>query len=361
MISNVGIIGGGQLGLMLTESLLKINCIKKIIIFSDKKEIPCNFLLPNSHIEIIYGSYDNQESFINFSNKCDIITYEFENIAIDLLKQSKTPIYPSINLLEIIQDKLIQKQFLREHNLPVGDFCAINDTQSLTKFVKKHNYPIVIKSRRGSFDGRGNQVINNDEELTIWVQENKNKIKNNYYVESFVDFENEISICGCLQKGEVHFFEPVINVHKQNILLTTTYKKENIPKNIKLKVNNIYQQICKLFATKGVICVEFFQTKQNIFINEIALRVHNSYHISLDCCNLSQFDLHNLSILDIPIPKLQFKCDGRMYNIISNMQTKENILTKVNNTENDKKKIIIKDYHKKHIGIRKVGHINVKL
>ena len=106
--------------------------------------------------------------------------------------------------------------------------------------------------------------------------------------------------------------------------------------------------------TKGVICVEFFQRDDSIFINEIALRVHNTYHISLDCCNISQFDMHIMNILDLDIIHPKFIRNGIMYNIISNMQEFNDITKLIH--KNDQ--IIIKEYHKKGIGIRKIGHVN---
>ena len=112
-----------------------------------------------------------------------------------------------------------------------------------------------------------------------------------------------------------------------------------------------------MFNTKRVICVEFFQKNDEIFINEIALRVHNSYHISLDCCNISQFELHLRSILNLEIPKLNFVKNGYMYNMISNLQTENDILT-IYEEMKEKYDIKVKKYNKKPVGVRKIGHIN---
>ena len=112
-----------------------------------------------------------------------------------------------------------------------------------------------------------------------------------------------------------------------------------------------------LFDTKGVICCEFFEYNNEIYINEIALRVHNTYHISIDCCNISQFELHLRSILDLEIPKLSFIKNGYMYNMISNLQTEEDIL-KIYEKMKKKYEIKIKKYNKKPLGVRKIGHVN---
>jgi len=349
----LGIIGGGQLGLMLCESALQIYFITHIYIFSDKKEdISCNILKTNPKITIIYNKY-NQYNLLEFSKLCTIITYEFENINIEYLKNIKTPIYPNINYLQIIQDKYTQKTFLFDSKLPVGPFNIINTIEDIHNFIKIYNYPIIIKARKGSFDGRGNIVIKNIYDLNTFI---KNvDILNNYYIESFIDFENEISICGCKKNNKIMYYEPVKNIHKNNILLKTIYDK-TIPEHISNKIKNIYTNILNIFNTKGVICVEFFQKNNDIYINEIALRVHNSYHISLDCCNISQFDLHLKSILDLDIIKPKFITKGIMYNIINNMQNYEDIIDKIKDNT-----IIYKNYYKKNLGTRKIGHINMIL
>ena len=349
----LGIIGGGQLGLMLCESALKIYFITHIYIFSDKTtDISCNILKNNPKITLIYNKY-NEYNLLQFSILCDIITYEFENINIEFLQNIKTPIYPHINYLQIIQDKFIQKNYLFDAKLPVGPFNQLNTVQDIQNFINIHKYPIVIKARKGSFDGRGNIVITDKIELNKWIESINIESLNNYYIESFINFDNEISICGCKKNNKIICYEPVTNIHKNSILLKTTYNK-TIPEHINNKIKTIYSSILNIIDTKGVICVEFFQQNNNIYINEIALRVHNTYHISLDCCNISQFDLHLKSILDLDIIQPKFITNGIMYNIISNIQTYQDIINK-----NKHNTITYKDYYKKNIGIRKVGHINM--
>ena len=353
----VGILGGGQLAYMLAENISKdiFNSIEKIYIYSDKTNIPCNLLKNMDKITIIYGEY-NFENIIKFSEKCDIITYEFENIDINILKKVEKPIYPDIKYLEIIQDKFIQKEFLRKNNLNVGPYSVINNINDIYNFIEKYNYPIIFKARRGSFDGRGNIVFKNETELNDWIIDNKDIIKN-YYVEDYIHFENELSIGGCKNNEIINYYEPVKNVHMNNILIKTEYNGDCIKDNIKLKIKKVYEKLLNLFDTKGVVCCEFFEYNDDVYINEIALRVHNTYHITLDCCNISQFELHLRSILDFDIPDLKFIKIGYMYNIISNFQTEEHILN-IYEKIKKKYKIKIKKYNKEPLGIRKIGHIN---
>ena len=133
----IGIIGGGQLAYMIAENITKniFNHIQCIYIYSDNQDIPCNLLKKHHKIEIVYGEY-TLENLINFSQKCDILTYEFENIDINILKKIQKPIYPDIKYLEIIQDKLIQKDFLTSNNFNVGSYSILN---------KKKIYSILLK------------------------------------------------------------------------------------------------------------------------------------------------------------------------------------------------------------------------
>ena len=346
---NLGIIGGGQLAYMLCESAIKLDSyINNIYIFSDKKDISCNKIL-NDKIHIFYGKY-NINNITNFCKKCDILTYEFEDIDISLFSDINIEIYPKLNLLEIIQDKYIQKKYLADNKINIGPFDKLDNKEDLYNFIKIYNYPVIIKKRKGSFDGRGNIIINNEKDIEAVefdiIQ---------YYVEDFIDFDNELSICGCKSNKGIINYEPVINIHKNSILIKTEYNRNILTKGIINKIKNIYHSILKLFDTKGVICVEFFQKDDSIFINEIALRVHNTYHISLDCCNISQFDMHIMNILDLDIIHPKFIRNGIMYNIISNMQELDDITKLIN--KNDQ--IVIKKYHKKDIGIRKIGHVNI--
>ena len=251
---------------------------------------------------------------------------------------------------------MLFRSYLFNNHLPVGPFSIITILDDIYQFINKYHYPIIIKARKGSFDGRGNIIINNENELLEWNQ-TIDKLED-YYLESMIDFNNELSICGCRTKEDsILYFQPVKNTHQNSILLKTEYNQSIIKPEINNKIIDIYKNILDLFHTKGVICVEFFQKNNDIYINEIALRVHNTYHLSLDCANISQFDLHLSSILNLNPTIPRFINNGIMYNIISNMQTKDNILDSITKNIN----YIIKDYHKKSIGIRKIGHINLIL
>ena len=348
---NLGIIGGGQLSYMLCESSIKLDShINNIYIFSDKKDIPCNYLI-NNKIHIFYGEY-NKENIQNFSKNCDIITYEFEDINLELFKDINIKIYPRLDLLKIIQDKYIQKLYLLDNNISVGPFKELNNINDLYDFIDEYNYPVFLKKRKGSFDGRGNIMIKNRDDI-----DSLNININEYYVEDFINFDCELSVCGCKKDEEIICYDPVMNKHKDSILIKTEYNKDLFTDDIINKTKEIYKEILKIFDTKGVICVEFFKVDNKIYVNEMALRVHNTYHISIDCCNISQFDIHIRSILGLNIIKPVFMYNSIMYNIISNLQNIDDIFKLIG----ENKYIFVKKYFKKELGKRKIGHVNIIL
>ena len=369
----LGIIGGGQLGLMLCISVIKnkkLNSnIEIIYIYSNKKDIPCNILLSNKvvEIQIVIGDFSNEDMFLDFCNKCDIVTYEFENININLLKNAEINnkikhnsinapnlIYPNIKYLEIIQDKLKQKEFLQENGFNVAPFQYIKNYEDIYYFIERYDYPVIIKSRRGSFDGRGNFYISNYEELTKWyctISSSTKKI-HEFYIENIIDFDNEFSITGCNSSDNFKaIFDPVKNIHKNNILLKTKYSKNIISEYMSNKIKNIHKKILDLFDTKGVICIEFFHKGKYVYINEIALRVHNSYHISINCCNVSQFEAHIRCIINEQISNIKMDKYSGMVNIISKMPK--------DRTEGLSEISGFHDYGKLERENRKLGHITL--
>ena len=184
----LGILGGGQLAYMLCENIQKkiFDVVDKIYVFSDKIDMSCQILKNEEKINFVYGKY-NYENIFEFSKKCDVLTYEFENIDINILKKIEKPIYPDIKYLEIIQDKFIQKEFLKNNKLNVSPYSNIHNLNDITGFIKIYNYPVIIKCRRGSFDGRGNTVIKNKEDLDTWLEKSNNF--QHYYIEDYLNFE----------------------------------------------------------------------------------------------------------------------------------------------------------------------------
>tara|TARA_B100001094_G_scaffold332918_1_gene407294 strand:+ start:2070 stop:3155 length:1086 start_codon:yes stop_codon:yes gene_type:complete len=355
---NLMIIGSGQLGLMLIEESYNLReYINKIYVYTNCDKSPCHYIDFNkyNYVEIIIGDYTDKYKITKLCNKCDYITYEFESFPLEIFKDEniKDKIVPKLDVLNIIQDKYEQKLHLavNTYNLSFGAFDKINSYHDIINFIKIYSYPVMIKCRKGSFDGRGNFLIKNEIDLEKFVDLEPNK----FYIEDFIDFDKEISIAGCLGiNNQFIYYDIVNNFHKNSILSKTIFPDYELTSKIKNKVIDILKEVLDLFNTKGIIVIEMFLKNDQIYFNEIATRVHNSYHHSLHSNITSQFENHLRSILDLNLGIVENKFSGKFYNIISNLQEIEDIKKNENNIH------FIKMYNKLPINIRKIGHCVIK-
>lgn len=352
---NLLIFGAGQLGLLLVEESIKLkDYINKIYIYTDNEDNCCKYL-NYDYIEIIVNSYNNSEKINQIGNICDFITYEFESFSLDVFSENnKKKIFPSINILKIIQDKYIQKQFMFKNNVILPNYSIVNSYNDILQFIKIYNYPVFLKNRKGSFDGRGNYLIKNQNDLDQFKD-----IKSDIYlIEEYISFDKEVSIIGCKNsKNEFVYYDIVENKHKNSILVETIFPDNNLSVNTKNKIIGIFSRIIDLFDTRGIICVEFFVKNDIIYYNECCLRVHNSGHYTLNSSYTSQFENHLRSVMNLNLGYTKNVFSGHFYNIISELQTEEDLRKKIEFKEN---KFYIKYYNKEPKGIRKIGHVVIE-
>ena len=355
---NLLIIGGGQLGLLLVESSVKLlKYIEKIYIYTNCEENCCKYL-DYDYIEIIIGDYNDTIKLNELSSICDFITYEFESFSINIFNESnKKKIYPSANILEIIQDKYKQKQFMFKNNIILPSYKVVNSYEDIIQFIKIFNYPVFLKNRNGSFDGRGNHLIKNPNDL-----EKFNTIEPYiYFIEEFINFDKEVSILGCKNsKNDFEYYDIVENKHKNSILVETIFPDKNLSELTKNKIIGIFSRIIDLFNTRGIICIEFFIKNDIIYYNECCLRVHNSGHYTINSSYTSQFENHLRSVMDLELGRTKNYFSGHFYNLISNLQSQEDLEIKLDYKNKKKNKYYLKYYNKASIGIRKIGHLTIE-
>ena len=356
--NNLLIIGGGQLGLMLVEESYNLKeYINKIYIYTDTENTPCHYLdfIKYNYVTIIEGDYTDRDKINSIINKCDKITYEFESFPTNIFENDniKNKVYPSIDTLKIIKDKYKQKLYIANNikNLSFGAFDIVNSFYDIINFVKIYSYPCILKCRYGSFDGRGIFLIKNE----IDLEKFRNLESNKFYIEDYIDVDKEISIAGCLGiNNQFRYYDPVNNLHKNNILSKTVFPDDKLNNSIKNQLIDILKQILHLFNTKGIVVIEMFIKDNQIFYNEACIRVNNSYNHTLHSNVTSQFENHLRSILNLNLGLIKSNFSGNFYNIISNCQALQDIEKIEDNID------FIKNYNKKSIGVRKIGHIVCK-
>ena len=352
MSKTLGIIGGGQLGMMLTEAAQNLGDISKIIVLDPTENCPA----AKVGAQQIIADFKDEDAIKKLSELSDIITYEIESGNSDVLKklEENTEINPSPDTLRIIQDKLLQKQFLQKNGIAVAEFEKIENKEELNQMIDKMGLPLLLKTRRDAYDGRGNYKINSKSEIDDALDLFSGKT---LMVEKFVKFEKEVSVIAARNtKGEISTYPVVENIHENNIL-RTTIAPGRVSEIVRKEAEKIAEKTMEVLHGAGVFGIEMFVTSDDeILINEIAPRVHNSGHHTLQSCNTSQFEQHLRAILGMDLGDSSIKTPTIMYNILGpkTFQGEYNVLFKKQDN------IHLKMYGKlESKPQRKIGHVNV--
>jgi len=338
---NLGIIGGGQLGSMLATAAKKLNV--KTIVFCDDKDAPAQ----NYSDEFIFGNYDNHEKIKEFTNKIDIVTFEFENIPFKTLKKinESKKVFPNPEINKIIQNRLTEKDFVNKLNIRTTKYKLIKKFSDLKKNLDL--IPGFLKTSTLGYDGKGQFKIDTEKDLeNLKIDFNKE-----YILEKSVNLKKEISvIITRFGKNKYEIYEPIENKHEDQIL-----KYSEIP----AKINEDTVENSKNWAKKiseeldyiGTLCVEYFiDDVDNLYVNEIAPRVHNSGHLTINSHNVSQFENHIRAVCSLQKKETKKLFNANMINLIG-----KDILNYRNKKFSEDEFFF--DYQKKEIKPkRKMGH-----
>ncbi len=340
---NLGIIGGGQLGSMLSVAAKKLNI--NTIVYCDDIDAPAQ----NFCNEFILGNYNDKEKILEFVSKVQMITYEFENIPFETLNEmnKSKPVLPKPSVNRLIQHRLAEKDFINKLNIRTTRYVSIekkSDLNTLEDFL-----PGILKTTTMGYDGKGQYPIKRIDDL----EKLNIDFSKGYILEKLVKLKKEISIIITrFGNNNYQIYEPIENTHQDQIL-----KYSKIPAEISEKIFDQSKEWAKRISEElkyiGTLCVEFFiDRNENLYVNEIAPRVHNSGHLTINAFNVSQFENHIRAVCaleKIPLKKLS---NAKMVNLIGKQiePYRQNIKLKDNE--------FFFDYLKKEIKEkRKMGHI----
>lgn len=307
--ATIGILGGGQLGRMLSVAAARLGL--RTHIFEPSSNPPAAEV---AH-RVTTASYEDETALRAFAEQVDVITYEFENIptsALDLLETLR-PIRPGREALRVSQDRLIEKAFLSDLGLKTAPFAAVDDEVDLAEAIAEIGTPAILKTRRFGYDGKGQARIGSAEEAEQALADMAGAPA---ILEGFVDFSHEVSVIAARgSDGAVACFDPGENVHKNGILHTTT---------VPARLSNAQRTDAVLLAAQilsrlkyvGVMGVELFVTPAGLIVNEIAPRVHNSGHWTQNGCTVDQFEQHIRAVAGWPLGDGKRYCDVIMENLI---------------------------------------------
>ena len=340
---SLGIIGGGQLGSMLTVAAKKFNI--KVVVYCDDKDGPAQ----NFCDEYIHAAYNDQKKINEFIQKVDVITYEFENIPYQTLNEMNNakPVLPKPSVNRIIQHRLAEKDFINKLNIRTTRYAIIEKKSDLEPLGDL--LPGILKTTTLGYDGKGQHPINSLENIdSLNIDFSKE-----YILEKLVKLKKEISvIITRFGNGSYEVYEPIENKHEDQIL-----KYSKIPADISDKILDQSQEWATTLAEElkfiGTMCVEFFiDRNDNLYVNEIAPRVHNSGHLTINAFNVSQFENHIRAVCKLDKVSLKKISNAKMINLIG-----QDILNYRQNPPSEKNQFFF-DYLKKEVKKkRKMGHL----
>ena len=305
----IGIIGGGQLGRMLSVAASRLGF--KSHIFEPGANPPAAQVADT----VTTANYDDLDALKAFAASVDVITYEFENIpteALDVVEAIR-PVHPRREALRVSQDRLVEKAFLSDLGLQIAPYAAVDDDVDLAEAMEEVGLPAILKTRRFGYDGKGQARLKTPEDAPQALCDMAGAPS---VLEGFVNFSHEVSVIAARgQGGDISCFDPGENIHKDGILDTTT-----VPARLSASQRTdavlLAAKILNHLKYVGVMGVELFVTPQGLIVNEIAPRVHNSGHWTQDGCAVDQFEQHIRAVAGWPLGDGQRHSDVVMENLI---------------------------------------------
>ncbi|MBC2328402.1 5-(carboxyamino)imidazole ribonucleotide synthase [Listeria booriae] len=346
--STIGIIGGGQLGRMMALAAKAMGY--KVIVLDPTVDAPCAQVAD----EQIVANYTDLNALKELAEKSDVVTYEFENVDNDALHsiENSVRIPQGSELLSITQDRILEKAYLESLNINLAPYAVIVDRDDIEQHINSLGYPAVLKTTQGGYDGKGQYVIQSEEDIDKAVELLR---FGTCVLEAWIPFEREVSVIVARNsEGQIETFPVAENDHKNNILHTTVVPVALDEESIH-EAEAIAVKLAEYLHLEGVLAVEMFVTGSGaIYVNELAPRPHNSGHYTIEACNISQFTQHIRAIAGLPLLKPELLRPAMMVNILGQH------VDGVNEVLAEHPDWFVHYYGKQEAKIdRKMGHITV--
>ena len=341
-VKTIGMLGGGQLGLMLAAAALPLGI--RTVFLEDAPNSPARLL----------GKVYSSEQFDDFAESCDIFTLEFENTPLKSAQhlQDSKNLYPPANALYIAQDRLNEKNLFNELGIKTVPFMAVNSRADIETAAQQMGLPLVLKTTRGGYDGKGQFVVKTAEQFDeAWAELGEATKSAPLIAEGFINFLREVSIIAVRgQNGEIRYYPLVQNEHYQGILARTTVPAPNSDNLTEQAQDNI-KKLLEHLNYVGVLTLELFVTPDGLLANEIAPRVHNSGHWSIEGAVCSQFENHMRAVAGLPLGDTSVVKPSVMLNVIGQYPDLAQVMAVDG--------VHVHNYDKEEREGRKIGHITV--
>lgn len=338
----VGVLGGGQLARMIALAGYPLG-LEFIIL---DPSVGAGAVGLGEHL---HGQYDDKDLLAELAEKADIVTYEFENVPVEVAEflANHTRVYPAPNALAVAQDRLNEKSFLQQLNIPTAVYASVNSLADLESAMENIGFPAILKSRRMGYDGKGQVVLKSKDQL---VEAWKSMQDAASIVEGFVPFQREVSIIAVRRpNGKVVFYPLSENIHENGILRVSECCVDDP---LQKQAEDLVTRLLGALDYVGVIALELFDVDGKLIANEFAPRVHNSGHWTIEGAETSQFENHLRAILDLPLGSTKARGYAGMVNFIGGLPSAESIL----DVENSHLHLYGKELRKG----RKVAHVTIR-
>jgi len=313
--SVLGVLGAGQLGAMFTDAAVRLGF--RVAAWDPDPDAPAH----RSATHSFQTSFTDQETFKRFADLVTVVTYEWENVPADLCQRLEEvkPVRPSSTILRIIQDRIVQKQFLADRGFPVPRFEALTSPERLGKITSELGYPALCKTATAGYDGKGQWRIDRASDvpgIERALQESQ-RSGSRWIVETCVPFERELSLLVVRGTDGRSCVYPLVENEHEGGILRTTLAPADVSSTLVEKAQTLARDVVERLQGVGVFCLEFFQSAGGaLLINEIAPRPHNSGHYTLDACPVSQFEQQVRAVCGMPLGEVSLLSSAAMVNLL---------------------------------------------
>ena len=305
----IGVLGAGQLGRMLALAGYPLGL--RFVFFDESADAPAGHLA-----DLRSGRWDDASALQAFADEVDVVTYEFENVPVAAASRlaERVPVFPSPRALEVAQDRLKEKQLFRDLGFGTAPFAAVESQDDLDRAVASIGLPAVLKTRTQGYDGKGQRVLRRrDDVLSAFASLGGRPL----ILEGFVPFRREVSILAARSRtGETAFWPLVENVHRDGILRLSTAPAEGNGGALAEEASALAGRALEALDYVGVLAIELFEHDGKLLANEMAPRVHNSGHWTIEGARTSQFENHLRAVLGLPLGATQATGFAAMVNLI---------------------------------------------
>lgn len=309
----LGILGGGQLALMLSHASAALGITTKLLV-----QKPAD-ALPGLAGEVIVGNWNDPDTVLTFARTVDVVTLENEFVnpsSLAAIESAGISLLPSLGSIQLIQDKWTQKEALIRAGIPVVPCASVRSPLDVTLFASSHGWPVVLKRRHMGYDGKGNATVHHADELAVaWESLSVNDA--GLYVEAFCPFERELAVMVCRSRKQTAVY-PVVDTVQSNHICHIVKAPSSLPSTTADEARTLAMSAIEVIDGLGTMGVELFlRADGHVLVNELAPRVHNSGHYTIEACACSQFENHIRACMDLPLgPTAMVKPHAVMVNLL---------------------------------------------